>query len=801
MEFLDVIETAEWLGKTYDVAKLKRLKELTDNQRFYVTVWGHYSAGKSKLINNILGRDILPVQSRETTAALTYIHYGTQEECVLIYEDGAAVKYELSILKDVFQNTSRFEKMSKIDHIEVYIHDELLNTGLILVDTPGVNTVIQRHQDLAASAIEQSGRIIYVLGNAPTNTDKQFIKEISDCGIKISFVRTKCDRFNENEENPDTSLKKEKDKLEIFTGTEVDFIPVSNEKQSKWNKNIEKVRELIRTISKSLAYEMEQAGHKRLSVYASQYLKDIAIEEEHLNDIKTGDMAKVDAERIQYETDIKMLKAIIDDIENKIENRVVNAKKESEKELDRLISARVETFAAELSTIELNTNVSDEIKGIYSSHLSDTIGRFQKLLNTYFEGIIQEETENLLECVSDHSLSLPVPTYAEVQQENSRILEMYSSKLLEVKQQIERIKEQQSLNEEALSVAKAGFSESDYDKALAILDDELSEIPSGVALRLAENQDIQPSTVFKRIGNVIDVALLLLPGDAVVAGIKGVADTTKIAQTLHKMGKAGEVIVKAGSTVGKNAKAIDRVRDTFYAVNQVLGKRKYSTRVEKETATKLVNGVAQKGQEAFVAFKENKKSGNVLDALSVAYWMEKVGKNFDSEPKMEIDREAQDERNQLRKRITSQQQELYDERMRRKKELGLLQNKQAELKIKLEEEELKKKRIEEEFNKKEQIVINQVRINALNKYRREYNVYYRESITNLASEMIDQYFRTASQNITMYVASQGKEVMNRITEKTNQLQELLLLKEKGNKEIENKLIKCQELKRKMELVN
>lgn len=54
MTILDVIEAAEWLGETIDVVKLERLKELSDNHRFYVTVWGHYSAGKSLLINNIL---------------------------------------------------------------------------------------------------------------------------------------------------------------------------------------------------------------------------------------------------------------------------------------------------------------------------------------------------------------------------------------------------------------------------------------------------------------------------------------------------------------------------------------------------------------------------------------------------------------------------------------------------------------------------------------------------------------------------------------------------------------------------
>lgn len=211
MAIQEVIEAAEWLGETADVARLKRLKELLDNHRFYVTVWGHYSAGKSMLINNILSKDILPVQTRETTAVLTYIQYGTLEECVIVYENGTSTNYDLRVLKDIFQNTSKFEEVGEIDHLEVYVNNALLNTGLILVDTPGVNTVIQKHQDLAVDAIEQSGRIIYVLGNSPSNVDRQFIKQISDCGVHISFIRTKCDKFLIAEEgNPEESLEKEK---------------------------------------------------------------------------------------------------------------------------------------------------------------------------------------------------------------------------------------------------------------------------------------------------------------------------------------------------------------------------------------------------------------------------------------------------------------------------------------------------------------------------------------------------------------------------------------------------------------
>lgn len=802
MAILDVIEAANWLGETTDVARLYRLKELADNHRFYVTIWGHYSAGKSMLINNIIEKDILPVQSRETTAVLTYIQYGTLEECVIVYENGTSANYDLDVLKDIFQNTSKFEEVGEIDHIEVYVNNDLLITGLILVDTPGVNTVIQKHQDLAVDAIEQSGRIIYVLGNSPSNVDKQFIKQISDCGVQISFIRTKCDKLLSAEEgNPEDSLALEKDTIESFLDKKVEFVPVSNLNGNRWNNNISDVRTMIQRMADSIAEEMDRSIDSRLHIFIDDYRQKLLAECERLEKVKIGDTEKMDEKILNYEKDLKIIQTIIDNIENKIESRVRDAKSQSQKELDRLITARIDDFSEALKQIEISASASTEVKNEYEIHLAVTIERIQNLLNMYFEEIMQDEIDDLKNNVLDKSFNLSVPTYAEVQQENSRILEMYNSRLLELKQAIEQIKEEQLINGEALTEAEAGFNENDYNEALALLDQELAEIPSGMALRPADKQDVQPSTIFKAIGNAADLALILLPGDVVFKGIKGVANTTKIAQALHKMGKVGEVIVKAGNAVGKNAKAIDKVRDTAYAINQVLGKRRYSTKAEKEAAEKLVAKAAKRGQEAFENYKEEKKSGNVLDALSVAYWTEKFGKRFDSEPRMEVDREEEERRNLMRKQITAQQQQLSDERINRKKQLGLLQDKAAELKLREQEDELKRKRIEEEIQKQEQSVIQQARISALNKFRREYVNYYGECITSIANDMMVQCFRVASQNITMYIASQSKEAIDTMESKKIQLEEILSLKEKGMEEITSKIEKCNEIMMKLELIS
>lgn len=788
MNYDCLIKAAKWMGNYDDVARFTKLKELSEKCKFYVTVWGHFSSGKSRLINNIINRDILPVQTRETTAVLTYIQYGINEECVIIWEDGTATKKELSYLKNIFQNTETDCDVSSIDHLEVYLNNELLKDGLVLVDTPGVNTIIQKHQDLAVDAIEQSGRIIYVLGSAPSNTDRQFVNQITDSGIKISFVRTKCDYFMTSEENADDSIQKEKKEIENILDSSIEYIAVSNEKDNKWHKNINTVRQLLRDLSLSISEELIRANEKKIFVYCYKYINLLNIECQRITDIIEGNEHKYDSEIEEYESEIKNIEEITKDIEFRISESLKKTRRLSERELDELITKRINDFSKALNSIEYSDGMSIEVKNIYTNHLAKTIEKIQKILNTHFEEIIKDQIIDISSCISS-DFDIQIPTYSEVQQENSRIIEIYRTRLLETKQKIVDIMTEKEKIGDSATKLEADIDETAYVEAINALNQELQEIPSGMAMRLADNQGVQPSAVFKSIGNAADLALLLIPGDVIFKGVKVVANTTQIAQLLHKMGKVGEVIVKTGTVIGKNAKVIDTVRDTTYAINTVLNKRNYSTQAEKEAAEKLVDKAAGKARDAFEKHKEKQRSGNVLDALSVAYWSEKFGKQFDSGPKLEIDIEEQKRRDELRKNITEEQQRLSQKRLEDKKRLGLLKHREAELTAKEKEEEITKKKIEEEIIKQENIALYESKKNALERFSKEYVNYYGEIITQIANSILSQYFQGANQNLTMYISNQTTSIEKELHEKKSQLERLISLKDSGD-EIKDRLAQC-----------
>jgi GTPase SAR1 family protein len=68
----------------------RAIGELTNklaSDRFYLTVVGQFSRGKSTLMNAILGKEYLPSGIVPTTSAITAVSYGSREKVVLRRSD------------------------------------------------------------------------------------------------------------------------------------------------------------------------------------------------------------------------------------------------------------------------------------------------------------------------------------------------------------------------------------------------------------------------------------------------------------------------------------------------------------------------------------------------------------------------------------------------------------------------------------------------------------------------------------------------------------------------------------------
>jgi predicted GTPase len=161
------------LNKNDIVENLKKILYRLENP-FLITVFGEVKSGKSSLLNALLGiPNLCKVNIDICTDRITVIKY-------------SETPYEKPISDYV---------------TEVGIKNELLK-GFIVVDTPGINSVIEHHTEITEKFLPQSDVLLVVIPayNPHTKNIWDWIKLIArDFGKKIVIVLQQKDRLSPEE--------------------------------------------------------------------------------------------------------------------------------------------------------------------------------------------------------------------------------------------------------------------------------------------------------------------------------------------------------------------------------------------------------------------------------------------------------------------------------------------------------------------------------------------------------------------------------------------------------------------------
>jgi hypothetical protein len=148
-------------------------------------------AGKSSLINAIIGQDLAPIGVNETTATINYFRFSPSDKEPIFrvhWKDKPAQEYPLN---QRHQWCGQSESAKQTRFIEFFSSAELLK-DLYIVDTPGTRSVIAEHnlaidsfmaEKLERETLECGGKadaIIYVLGPVARENDKDFLELFED---------------------------------------------------------------------------------------------------------------------------------------------------------------------------------------------------------------------------------------------------------------------------------------------------------------------------------------------------------------------------------------------------------------------------------------------------------------------------------------------------------------------------------------------------------------------------------------------------------------------------------------------
>jgi small GTP-binding protein len=154
---------------------LRRFQEAREQLTglFLLVIAGEFNSGKSSFINALLGERVLPEGVTPTTDRINLLRHGAQvsEQLLEAY---------------LLERTHPAEVLREIN----------------VVDTPGTNAIIRRHEELTRDFVPRSDLVLFVTSaDRPfTESERAFLEQIRQWGKKIVFIINKIDILTRPEE-------------------------------------------------------------------------------------------------------------------------------------------------------------------------------------------------------------------------------------------------------------------------------------------------------------------------------------------------------------------------------------------------------------------------------------------------------------------------------------------------------------------------------------------------------------------------------------------------------------------------
>ncbi|MFD3258931.1 dynamin family protein, partial [Paenibacillus lentus] len=206
-QFLDVYETGKDLRAHGEIRDLKKKLEA---QELTLSFCGHFSAGKSSLINRLCGKQVLPSGPIPTTANVAAIRNG-EPRAVLTRAEGAGSAFEgveeseaahseqielnLNQLDDYCRDGNTYSMISLWDDVPI------LGRHGVLLDTPGVDSNDAGHALATNSALHLADVVFYVMdyNHVLSESNLSFAKRLADWGKPLYLVVNQIDKHRSNE--------------------------------------------------------------------------------------------------------------------------------------------------------------------------------------------------------------------------------------------------------------------------------------------------------------------------------------------------------------------------------------------------------------------------------------------------------------------------------------------------------------------------------------------------------------------------------------------------------------------------
>ncbi|ENH96979.1 dynamin family protein [Gracilibacillus halophilus YIM-C55.5] len=178
--------------------KLMDLYTKKQNQQAHICFSGHFSAGKSTLLNQLLEEDLLPESPIPTSANIVEIHQGHSQVVAHTKEQNAILLEDDRSLAEVQELCRNREEITQVD---IWRENPLLPSDVTLMDTPGIDAVDDADRIMTESALHKVDIVYYVMdyNHVQSEVNATFLQQLESMNKRYYVIVNQIDKHQEAE--------------------------------------------------------------------------------------------------------------------------------------------------------------------------------------------------------------------------------------------------------------------------------------------------------------------------------------------------------------------------------------------------------------------------------------------------------------------------------------------------------------------------------------------------------------------------------------------------------------------------
>ncbi|WP_186577348.1 dynamin family protein [Aquibacillus kalidii] len=193
-----LFERFQALDENIQAQKALDLLEKIDKCEYSICFSGHFSAGKSSLINYLIDDDVLPQSPIPTSANLVKVTSGNDFVRVFFHEEAPiqlSGPYNNNLVQSYCKNGDTVKK------VEISKKECSIPNNVAILDTPGIDSANDADRIMTESSLHTVDVLFYVMdyNHVQSEVNLNFIKDMQSKGVPVYVIINQIDKHNESE--------------------------------------------------------------------------------------------------------------------------------------------------------------------------------------------------------------------------------------------------------------------------------------------------------------------------------------------------------------------------------------------------------------------------------------------------------------------------------------------------------------------------------------------------------------------------------------------------------------------------